>query len=112
MEPVAVVRALAALAQPTRLAVFRLLVQAGDTGHSVGRVADDLGVPNTTLSFHLKELAHAGLVVTRQQGRFVFCFANFEAIDRVVGFLVRNCCAGEPCAVSTKPRCQPGRTTT
>jgi DNA-binding transcriptional ArsR family regulator len=107
------VQALAALAQETRLAVFRLLVQAGSTGLTVGQIAGEVGVPNTTLSFHLKELVNAGLVTTRHQGRFIYCFANFDAMDSLVGFLVQNCCDGEPCAVSPRAKsCKPRKAAT
>ena len=112
MEIDPAVRALSALAQHTRLAAFRALVQAGPAGLSVGQIAEELGVPNATLSFHLKELVHAGLVTTRQQGRFVFCFANFDTMDALVGFLAQNCCGGEPCAVAPIDLHAPGRAKT
>lgn len=112
MESDVAVRALAALAQETRLAVFRLLVQAGAEGATVGRIADALKVPNATLSFHLKELVGAGLVTTRQQGRFVRCFADFDAMTTLVGFLTENCCGGRPCDMTAASTCEPGRTTT
>ncbi len=103
MEPSDAVRALAALAQDTRLAVFRLLVQAGPPGLTVGRIGAELGVPSATLSFHLRELVAAGLVATRQHGRFVHCTANFESMRALVGFLELNCCGGEPCAATMRP---------
>jgi len=100
--------ALAALAQDTRLAVYRLLVQQGPTGLAAGEIAGQLRVTPATLSFHLKELAHAGLVSARQEGRFVFYAANFDAMNALVAFLTENCCAadgGQPCApaVACKP---------
>ena len=102
------VRLLDALAQETRLATFRLLVQAGDQGLSVGQIAEQLGVPNPTLSFHLKELVHAGLVKTQQQSRFVFCTANFGEMNALLAYLTENCCAGEPCeAAAAATACLP-----
>ena len=100
--------ALAALAQDTRLAVYRLLVQQGPTGLAAGEIAGQLGVTPATLSFHLKELAHAGLVNPRQEGRFIFYAANFDAMNALVAFLTENCCAadgGQSCApaVACKP---------
>lgn len=86
--------ALAALAQETRLALFRLLVQQGTEGLSAGEIADRLRVPNATLSFHLKELLRAGLITSKQQGRFVFYAPNFTGMDQLIGFLTENCCQG------------------
>ena len=88
--------ALAALAQETRLAIFRLLVEAGPEGVPAGQLADALEVPPATLSFHLKELSHAGLVQARPQGRFVFYSADFERMAGLMTFLTRNCCKGMP----------------
>lgn len=98
------VRVLAALAQETRLRVFRLLVQAGARGLTVGEIADRLEVPNATLSFHLKELANADLVETRQEGRFVRCTAGFGRMDALLGFLLANCCEGADCAPARTAR--------
>jgi ArsR family transcriptional regulator, arsenate/arsenite/antimonite-responsive transcriptional repressor len=100
------VPALAALAHDTRLAVFRLLVQAGPEGLTVGTVAEKLKVPNPTMSFHLKELVHTGLVLTEQEGRFIRCIANFAAMDQLIGYLTENCCGGESCDVRA-PECKP-----
>lgn len=97
MDSSKAVRLLAALAQETRLATFRLLVQAGDAGLTVGQIAERLGVPSPTLSFHLKELVQAGLVRTQQQSRFVFCTAEFGQMNALLAYLTENCCAGEPC---------------
>lgn len=88
---------LSALAQEHRLAIFRLLVQKGPEGLAVGKIGEALGLPPATLSFHLKELSHAGLLLSRQEGRFIFCSANFQAMNAVVGFLTENCCGGAPC---------------
>ena len=90
------VTALAALAQDTRLAIFRLLIEAGPEGVPAGHLADALQVPPATLSFHLKELSHAGLAHARPQGRFVFYSADFERMAGLMTFLTRNCCKGMP----------------
>ena len=92
------VRALAALAQDTRLAIFRLLVQAGPEGMAAGQIGDKLDLPPATLSFHLAGLARAGLAQSRQVGRFVIYSADFQAMNALVGYLSENCCAGAACA--------------
>ena len=89
------VRALAALAQETRLEVFRRLVQQGTSGLAAGEIAEHLGVFPATLSFHLKELSHAKLVTARQDGRFVFYAANFAEMNQLLGYLTDNCCAAD-----------------
>ncbi|AOX99745.1 helix-turn-helix transcriptional regulator [Jeongeupia sp. USM3] len=94
----AVIR-LAALAQETRLAVYRLLVTAGPDGLAVGRIGEALGVAPATLSFHLKELAHAGLIASRQEGRFIYYSASYPAMNALLAFLTDNCCGGAPCGV-------------
>ena len=96
MKPSKAVVALAALAQDTRLAVFRLLVEAGPEGLPAGQIAENLAVPPATLSFHLKELSHAGLVHARQDGRFMIYSADFECMAALMSFLTRNCCKGMP----------------
>jgi DNA-binding transcriptional ArsR family regulator len=96
------VRALAALAQDTRLAIYRLLVQQGPGGLAAGAIADRLDLPAPTLSFHLKELANAGLVDPRQDGRFVYYSANYDRMNGLVGFLTENCCQG-----ACDPACAP-----
>ncbi|WP_293371416.1 metalloregulator ArsR/SmtB family transcription factor [Nevskia sp.] len=95
MEMKDAVVALAAMAQETRLAVFRALVVAGPEGLSAGRIADALAVAPATLSFHLKELDRAGLVTARQDGRYVLYSANFAQMNALLGFLTANCCRGE-----------------
>ena len=97
METKEALGALAALAQGSRLAVFRLLVQVGPSGLAASKIAEQLGVPASSLSFHLKELTHAGLIVPRQDGRFVIYCANFATMHGLVGFLTENCCGGNPC---------------
>jgi ArsR family transcriptional regulator len=90
------VTALAALAQDSRLAIFRLLVQNAPAGLTVGVIAEQLELPAPTLSFHLKTLTHAGLISTVQEGRFVRCRAEMGRIDGLIGFLTDNCCGGHP----------------
>jgi DNA-binding transcriptional ArsR family regulator len=90
------VEALGALAQETRLAVFRLLVQAGPEGVAAGEIALKTGAAAQTLSFHLKELSHASLVTSRQEGRFIFYSANFERMAALMTYLTQNCCQGMP----------------
>lgn len=105
MTSAAVVNALAALAQETRLKVFRLLVTAGPAGMAAGEIGAQLGIPANTLSFHLKTLSQAGMVVARQEGRFVFYAANYASMNDLIAFLTDNCCQGEPCmtgATTTK----------
>src|SRR5258706_14117804 len=92
METTQAVRALAALAQETRLSIFRLLVEAGPTGLAAGEIAAAVGVSPTNLSFHPKELAHAGPVRSRQDGRFVFYSASYALMNQLLGFLTENCC--------------------
>ncbi|TXF10417.1 ArsR/SmtB family transcription factor [Pelomicrobium methylotrophicum] len=96
MEMEAAIRALSALAQETRLAVFRRLVQAGFGGLPVNKIAEAVGVAGPTLSFHLKELVHAGLVHARQEGRFIYYSANYAAMAELMAFLSENCCGGNP----------------
>jgi len=90
--------ALAALAQDSRLAVFRLLVQAGPEGLAASSIGEQLGIPPSSLSFHLKELAHAGLVRSRPEGRFIIYAAGFETMNALIAFLTDNCCGGNPCS--------------
>ena len=90
------VTALTALAQETRLSVFRLLVEIGPGGMPAGEIGNKLEVPPATLSFHLKELSHAGLVTPRQDGRFVYYAASYEHMAALMSFLTRNCCRGMP----------------
>lgn len=97
METKAVVASLSALAHESRLAVFRLLVEAGPDGLAAGQLSERLGLPPSSLSFHLKELSHAGLVASRQQGRFVIYSADFTAMNDLLAFLTANCCGGKPC---------------
>lgn len=97
MEIKDVIRALAALAHDLRLRVFRMLVVAGPTGLTPGAMAEQLDVPNATLSFHLKELMHAGLVTQERDGRSLIYRAAYEQMSAVLGFLTENCCQGQTC---------------
>ena len=101
MDTTTAIAALAALAQESRLATFRLLVQAGPAGLAASRIATALGMPASSLSFHLKELSQAGLIVARQEGRFIIYAAQFETMNALLGFLTENCCGGNSCP----PRC-------
>lgn len=94
----AAVRALGALAQPARLDAFRRLVQAGEQGLAAGELAAQVGLSPPALSFHLRSLAEAGLVRSRQEGRFVYYAAQYAAMDQLLGFLTDNCCQGKDCA--------------
>ena len=94
MKPAQVVKALAALAQPTRLAIYRLLVARGPEGVAAGQVAEKLKVSPATLSFHFRTLSHAGLLESRQEGRFVYYSANFAVMNGMVDYLTENCCGG------------------
>ncbi len=89
------VNALSALAQESRLSIFRLLVQAGKDGLAAGRLGEKLGIPPATMSFHLKELAHAKLINFRPEGRFVIYSANFDEMDKLIAYLTEHCCAGD-----------------
>lgn len=97
MEQQDVIQALAALAQPHRLAAFRALVEAGPEGLTPGAMAEAQGLPAATLSFHLKELLHAGLVSQERRGRHLIYRAAYARMDAVLSYLTRNCCQGQPC---------------
>jgi DNA-binding transcriptional ArsR family regulator len=94
MKPKKAIASLAALAQETRLAIFRALVRAGHEGLAAGAIAEAVGTPASTLSFHLKELSAAGLVRSRQEGRFVYYSAEYDAMSELVAFLTESCCQG------------------
>jgi ArsR family transcriptional regulator len=107
MDSTPAVTALAALAHASRLEAFRLLVQAGPAGMSATRIAETLGVPPSSLSFHLKELSHAKLVIGRHEGRFIIYAANFDTMNALLGFLTANCCGGNPCTPVGATLCNP-----
>jgi DNA-binding transcriptional ArsR family regulator len=98
MEASQAVAALASLAQEHRLALFRLLVQAGSHGMPAGAVAEALGVPNSSLSFHLAQLHRAGLVSQERRGRSLVYSADYGAMNALIAYLMENCCAGAACA--------------
>ena len=103
MKTTQAVESLAALAQASRLQIYRLLVEAGPEGLSAGRIGEELGLPPATLSFHLSQLTRAGLARSRQDGRFVIYSADFDNMNALVGYLTENCCAGQACAPSCAP---------
>lgn len=98
MESGPVIRALGALAQEHRLAVFRLLVQAGPDGLPAGALAEAVGVPGSSMSFHLAQLANAGLVTQRRQSRSIIYSADYAAMNDLMAYLTENCCNGAACA--------------
>ncbi|MGD8827271.1 MAG: metalloregulator ArsR/SmtB family transcription factor [Gammaproteobacteria bacterium] len=103
METDTAVETLAALAQGTRLAIVRYLVRMGPEGVSASRIGKKLDVAAATLSFHLKELARAGVVIPRHEGRFIYYAVDYAAINELVGFLTENCCRGEEAADCAPP---------
>jgi len=105
MKSIEIVKSLAALAQESRLAVFRLLVKRGPDGFTPGDLSQKLDIPAPTLSFHLKELQNAGLVTVRREGRFLFYSTRFDRMKGLVGFLTDECCsqADEACDADCKP---------
>jgi len=97
MEMKDAVKALSALAQGSRLSIYRLLVQAGPAGMAAGSIGERLELPPATLSFHLAGLTRAGIADSRQDGRFVIYSANFPHMNRLVAYLTENCCGGQIC---------------
>ena len=97
MEENEVIRSLAALAHPARLQIFRALVVVGRQGLTPGTMGQALGIPGATLSFHLKELVHAGLVTQERSGRNLVYRAAYDRMNGVLGYLTAHCCQGEPC---------------
>jgi ArsR family transcriptional regulator, arsenate/arsenite/antimonite-responsive transcriptional repressor len=104
-DETATVRALAALAQPQRLRAFRALVVAGPEGLTPGVMAEQLGVAPSALSFHLKELAHSGLVKSEPRGRNLIYRANFAQMNALLGYLTQHCCEGQACEVTQAAPC-------
>ena len=98
MENISIVTALSAIAQESRLNIFRILVQAGPAGMAAGKISTASGIAPSSLSFHLKELAHAQMVIAKQEGRFVYYSANFATMNTVIAYLTENCCGGNPCS--------------
>lgn len=98
MEAEAIIRALGALAQEHRLSAYRLLVQAGPDGIPAGALAEAVGAPASSMSFHLAQLANAGLVTSRRESRSIIYSANYDAMNALMGYLSENCCGGVHCA--------------
>ena len=107
MEEQDVVKSLAALAQAVRLRVFRALVVAGPSGLTPGALTEQLDVAATSLSFHLKELMHAGLVSQERDGRHLIYRASFDHMTDLLGYLTEHCCQGQPCSTTEPP--SPGK---
>ena len=103
MELETAVLRLGARAQHSRLSLFRLLVRQGPASLSAGEIADRLGVAPNNLSFHLKELSNAGLLTSRQEGRFIYYAPDFAAMNALLAYLTENCCAGSPSAECVAP---------
>jgi len=103
MEAKAAVRALGALAHGSRLAIYRLLVQAGPEGLAVGAIGEKLKLAPATLSFHLAALRHAGLVTARRDSRTLYQAADFGVMNTLIGYLSENCCQGADCGVACAP---------
>jgi ArsR family transcriptional regulator len=106
METKNVISALAALAQESRLAVFRLLVRIGPEGLAASKISEQLAIPPSSLSFHLKELTNAGLIVPSQEGRFIIYATNFQTMNQLMAFLTDSCCAGQVCPPMQTPMCR------
>ena len=104
-----VIQALGALSQEHRLAAFRLLVQAGAEGIAAGVIAEKIGVPPSSMSFHLSQLANAGLVTQRRESRSIIYAADYAAMNGLMAYLTENCCGGLPCDDSAA--CVPDATT-
>ncbi len=109
MESDNVIRALSALAQEHRLAAFRLLVQAGTQGVAAGAIAETLDVPPSSMSFHLAQLANAGLVTQRRESRSIIYSADYTAMNGLMGYLTENCCEGVPCSEGVDCSSEPER---
>jgi DNA-binding transcriptional ArsR family regulator len=113
METERVVVALESLAQQSRLGIFRLLVEAGPDGLPAGQIAEQMALPAATLSFHLSQLKHSGLLACRREGRSLIYSADFAAMNDLVGFLTDNCCGGDaaqccpPASIVKRPATAP-----
>jgi ArsR family transcriptional regulator, arsenate/arsenite/antimonite-responsive transcriptional repressor len=101
MENKTAIITLSALAQESRLTIFRTLVQAGPDGMAAGKISETTDIPPSSLSFHLKEMSYAGIVNSRQESRYIFYSANFMVMNELLAFLTENCCAGVACGVET-----------
>jgi len=107
VKPEPVIRALSALAQEHRLAAFRLLVQAGPEGIAAGALAETIGVPASSMSFHLAQLANAELVTQRRESRSIIYAADYGAMNHLMNYLTENCCGGASCEGGAAERCEP-----
>ena len=105
MENKTAVITLSALAQESRLTIYRTLVQAGPDGMAAGKISETTGIPPSSLSFHLKEMSYAGIVNSRQESRYIYYSANFKVMNELLAFLTENCCVGVPSGVDT-PCCE------
>ena len=105
MDEQDIIKALAALAQPVRLKIFRALVVTGEAGLTPGTMAEGLSIPANTLSFHLKELVNAGLVTQERSSRNLICRAAYPRMNALLGYLTENCCQGAACAVPARSCC-------
>jgi DNA-binding transcriptional ArsR family regulator len=107
MELTQAVKSLAALAQESRLAIYKMLVQVGPSGMAAGKISEQLGVSASALSFHMKELLHAGLVTSRHEGRYVIYCAQITRMNELLAYLTENCCGGNPCSPLSPVVCKP-----
>jgi len=107
MEKTVAIAALGALAQETRLEIFRLLVEQGPAGLPAGEIGERLKQPSPTLSFHLNQLRFAGLVTSRRQSRSIIYIANFETMNGLIAYLTENCCGGRPELCAPAAECPP-----
>jgi ArsR family transcriptional regulator, arsenate/arsenite/antimonite-responsive transcriptional repressor len=113
MKASKVVESLAALAQESRLAIFRMLVKRGPQGYTPSQLGEKLDVASPTLSFHLKELQRAGLIDVRRDGRFLYYRPNFSHMNQLIGFLTENCCVlADNAGGQGQPCCDPSQATT
>ena len=112
MQSQEAVSALAALANDHRLALFRLLVRAGEEGLPAGAIATELAVPNSSLSFHLAHLNQAGLIKQERRGRSLIYSADYAAMNALIGYLMENCCAGAASGCGPEAACDTQRSTT
>ena len=103
MKTTAAVASLSALAQDSRLAIFRTLIQAGSAGLSAGKIGEATQIAPSSITFHMKELVFANMVSSRSEGRFVIYTANFAIMNDLIDFLTENCCGGAECAAPTLP---------
>lgn len=101
MESNRAVKILSALAQEHRLGLVRLLIQSGGQGMSAGALADAMGLPNSSLSFHLAQLMHAGLIAQERRSRSLIYRADYDAMNGLVAYLMENCCGGNECGAET-----------